>query len=487
MRQAMLLYVLFYMALTIVTIDFPPVFIDEPWLGEVSFNLVQNGELKTTSFPYSQNYMLWLGNLFILMNALSVKVFGFNIFALRLFSVLFFGGSMFLLYSILKKLFNEMLAFTFVIVFSLSPFTVNMARMVRPESFIVFLFLLGLYLVFTFDKSKPKKAMLLGLIFSLPGLIHIVGLFTGVIGFILLLKHPKALLYYILGAVPSGAIFIYKLNGNLEFYVNHGQKTGTFEISLIKVQKYLAFLYQGFDVTSYLIIFFMLLAIPGIIKIYKQKQIWCNYQIFFISFMTLAVLIFVIFNLSRLYLVYFLLFLLVLLLVPLYQYKKSVFLTASLTLSLLFIYQNVLWFNYFKTADYGLYEQELRKVIPQNSSVLGKINYKLSFPDGKYFASEDLIYFIEDGGSVKEYIDRYNIGYIVYDYAWDYQNEIRNYLANNTQLIYAFNEKFYSNRLGPTGSMHIWLPYYNLIEVSSSNQMDKAMYWTKVYKINKRI
>lgn len=494
------LYVTFYFIVGLLTLgSFPTIFMDEPWLGEAAYNFAINGSPHEISGPYFANSISWFGNPFIMLNSLAVKVLGFNIFALRLTSFLFFIGSLILLYLILKKVFNIAVASIVVILYSIHPFAVNASRLARFESSIIFFFLLGLYLLFNFKEKQPKRALLLGFVFSLPGIIHIPGLFSGIVGLILLYyfhKCSKSVFYYILGAIPNALIFIYNFKNNYNFYIGYGESNNTFNLSLEQIKAYLAYLPDGFDFFTYIIIAVAVLAVPGFIKLWSDKPLRKYYIGFISSFLVIYLWIFILSHPSRFYLVYFLLIGMVLILTPLYFGNKIIFLAISLFLGSFFIYQDHLWADYFKGADYSFYEKELRKTIPQNSNVLGKINYRLSFVDCNYFALEDFTVFIKDGGQFKDYIKKYKIQYIVYDYAWDYQSitknnshgtpykETQDFLQNNTSLIYIFNDRFFSNRFGPVEENHIFLPYYNLIDVASRKKIDHEMYWTKIYKVN---
>ena len=140
-------YIVCYFIVGLCTISvFPLVALDEPWIGETSLNLLKSGTISTSSFPYYVNDLSIFGNPLVLLNAFSIWIFGFNIFALRFFSLFLFICSSALLYLTLKKLFSQKVGLTLVILFSLHPFAINMSRLARSESAIVFFIFFGIYL-----------------------------------------------------------------------------------------------------------------------------------------------------------------------------------------------------------------------------------------------------------------------------------------------------------------------------------------------------
>lgn len=504
MKKIMITYIFIYFIIGLFTISsFPMIFTDEPWLGERAYNLIAEGSLKQTSFPYSQNYMSFYGDIFLLFNALAIKLFGYNIFALRLFPLIFFTSSLVLLYLLLTKIFNNKIGFVSVVLLSIHPFAINASRISRKESVIIFFILLGMYLYFTFkDDMKPKKLFFLGLIFSIPILSHAFGAVSILIGFILLIfnlqpKWKQALkesIYYLLGTLPVLLLFLYNFINNKRFYLEHAKLKGTFANSLLlKVKNHILYLHDGFDLSlfhNWYLTFILILGILAIVGYKKNMspQSKKGYIPFMVIFVVVNIFLLLLSNFSRLYLIYILLFGLLLLIIPLYYLDKKKIILSVIILSLgtLFIYQDYLWVNYYKDLNYKSFESSLKQSIPLNSNVLGKINYQLSFTHCKYFATEDLNEFLSSGGNFKDYIDKYNIQYIIYDYSWDYyqnSDEIRSYLKNNAMLISTTEDKYYSNRIGPPDANHINLPYFNLIDIAQKNRIADKEYWTKVYKI----
>jgi len=219
---------------------FPTIFIDEPWLGEISFNFAMNGRLHETSFPHYANNLSWFGNIFLLLNSLVIKIFEFNIGALRFFSLTFFVGTLIILYLLIGKLFNKRIGLFFVIIYSLNPFAINLSRIARFESSIIFFLVLGIYYFYCFlEVMKPKRAIFIGFIFSLPLLIHVPGFLSVLIGLFLFLFHffrktkciLKNIFYYLLGTLPCFLIFLFNFFNNKDFFIRYGKESGTFSFN----------------------------------------------------------------------------------------------------------------------------------------------------------------------------------------------------------------------------------------------------------------
>lgn len=91
---------------------------------------------------------LWLG------------IFGFNIESARALSILFFAGTIPVVYFLTKKISSEKIAFTAAALFSLSPFLIWYAHEIRMYTQFLFFSTLQLYFFITFLQSNAKKGKL---------------------------------------------------------------------------------------------------------------------------------------------------------------------------------------------------------------------------------------------------------------------------------------------------------------------------------------
>ncbi len=503
-------FILILLSLIVTIPNFPMIFIDEPWFGEVSYNLALNGLTSNTSFPYSQNYESYYGNPFVILGSIFIRLFGFNIFSLRLVSYFFFVGACIFLYLLLRRSFNRTIALSIAVLFSMHPFLINTSRLFRPEMIIIFFIILGIFLFFTFKDNGICfiHSALLGLIFSLPFTCHIPGLFSIIIGLVIYIQYKKEipdfyrqLLCFTAGTLPILLIMFLNFSQNLSSYIELGEKQGTFLLSASKIPAYIMYLLSGFGfwpINIYSALFLLILVIS--IVSYKkmlpeQKSIWNS---LFISLLVITVFLFFLSHYTRLYLVYYFVFSLPLIIAPLYYAdRKGIFLIATtIVLLIIFGYQDAKWVNYTKNADYSTFSKIIKESIPPNSNVLGTINYRLSFDSNyHYFAVEDLIKFMKNGGSFNKYIEQNKIDYIIYNYAWDEQSKANNldlgtpfkdtdnFLRNHTKLVETVNDYYYSNRFGPPNSNQVIMPYCDTLNQISFVNSNRILYWTKIYHI----
>lgn len=508
-----LAYIALYLLIGISTISsFPLVFVDEPWLAEPSYNFIKNGSMRMMSFPNYGNETTHIGTIFMMLNVAVIWALGFNVFAVRLLPFIFFIGSLSVIYLLLRRLFDGKLALAVMVLASIHPFTVNASRLLRAESFVILFLLLGIHTMRLNEEASRKRVFLAGLVFSLSLLNHLAGLLSIFAGLVIItMYYPPfskegriKFFYYMLGAAPALLIFCINLYSNFPFYKAMGSSDGLFSKDLSTMLKaYAAYLINGYDMPLlYGIPIAAFIGVLTFISFRRMPQGWKKPYIGLASvFISINIFIFALSHYTRMYLVYLLIPGLFALLIPVYHLDRGrrIFIALSLALGSFFLYQDFLWIDYFRKANYAGYERRLREAIPAGSKVIGKINFRLSFADCDYYAAEDLSKFIKKGlGKFEDYLKKYDIDYIVYDYAWDYQSSIGNtdghgtpheetleFLNNKAELVSEIRESYYSNRFGPANASHVLIPYFNLIELGRRNRPD-ATYWTRIYKIKKK-
>lgn len=509
-----ILYISIYCIFGLFTLDkFPPVFIDEPWLNEYSYNLLENGYFAYSSFPYRFGDMSFTGDFFHFFNFVSISIFGFNAFAVRLVPLICFIFTLTLTFLLIRRLFNQYAALLIIVVISLNPYLIYMSRIARPESAIISFIMLSVYF-FSVHKDDPSnfKHIVLGFLFAFPALLYLYGLVSFFIGIVLitvnmLIKNRmiiKRYLLYMAGAIIPLCIFIYfKLIVNFEVYYRFSYARGAFNDSLgEKLLAYFVAYGSYFDLSMknpslYIMTIIIVAASIGILNLFKKdKESFYNYLLLFLSFMMINGFICATSHYSRFYGCYLVFWGLLVLIIPIILMPNKIYSAILILLTCsLFLFQNSIWVNYYKGVDYKSYSNNLTRNIPADSAVLGKINYRLSFPGFRYYATEDAIRFCNAGGSFSDYIEKYDIQYIIYDYAWDHQSrsnnkdhgtdyeETKNYLTSNVVLVDVIEDSYYSNRFGIPSYEHITLPYGKLVDVALAGDISNAKYWTKIYRV----
>ncbi len=506
------LYIALYCVVGLSTLhQLPPVFIDEPWFAESSYSVVERGTFERTSFPFRYGDASFAGNIFLFLNAIPIKIIGFHLYSIRIVTFLCFTATLCLLFMLLRRLFSSSVAFSMVMLISLCPHMINMSRIARPEGMILFFGSLALYVFFLYkdDPSGPKQG-LIGLLFAAPALIHPYGVAFAVIGGTLISLNMfrkkqlslKQFCYYFSGALCPLLFFTYRLKVNMSLYSGFAAGKGTFSKGLLdKTSEFIRYYSDIYIVSSHIallsaLLLIIALSLIGMMRLRKSQKDHFQYYIFFLSaFVILAGFICFLAHYSRFYSAYMSFFGLLVLFIPVLMLPKKLSCAVTFVACAFFLYLDVAWCSYFKSVNYDAYEKKLTSVIPDGSKVLGKINYRLSFPGFNYFAAEDIIQFCNAGGRFADYIHSYGIQYIIYDYAWNsqslkgnkdhgtpYQETIR-FLDSHAELIGTIEDNYYSNRFGKPGYEHVGLPYVNLLDVTSKSDISNALYWAKIYKV----
>ena len=422
---------------------------------------------------------------------------------------------------------------------SIHPFFYNCAHLYRQEIVVLSLLSLGLYLLV---KSQERPSFLkffgAGLVVALPVLSHPYGVIsiligTGYFGLIMrrigyrkfsMSEHYSALPHYrfiiksisinevigfFSGIVSVMLLFTYHLYINQDFFIYAASNMSMLEkytfsmrvSHLIEVYMTYADMSYGkieFVILNILVVILCILSLFRIVKRGPGMDYSLGIIVNLFCFIGLILFFLVVYRVSRFYMVY-LLVSFVLFFVPLLYYtvKKWVFYGIIGLFCLFSIIRDYQWLGYFQGADYHSYSKEMKKPIPDGATVLGKINYRLSFEKNKYYAADDFLFFIKDGYPFVEYLNRYSIDYIILDYAWYrqgmkgnadhgfYGKEFEVFLNKNAILVHQFYDSFYSNRFGVDGKEHVLLPYGNLLDICTNHSVKDKKYWTKIYKILK--
>ena len=467
---------------------------------------------------------------------------GFNVYAMRIVPISLGIVFIYFFYSFIKKNFNTTIATASVLTLTLHPFFYNAAHLYRQEILVLSLLSIGLYLLVQIqERASFFKFYVAGFVLALPVLTHPYGIIVILAGIgyfgLIMWKISYRQLYmsnsylispvisryrfiiknmsinwfvgFFFGIITITAPFIYFFFINIDFYVSFANSQDMLEkyspsmriVHLIEVyfgNSDMSYGKIGFIILNILIILLCVLSLFRIVKRNPGSGYLSNILVNLLFFIGLILCFLLVYRVSRFYMVYLLVGF-VLFFIPLlyYTFKKWVFYGIIGLFCLFSIVRDYQWFSYFQGADYHSYSQGIKKSIPDGATVLGKINYRLSFEQNKYYAAEDFLSFIKDGYPFAEYLNRYSIDYIILDYAWYHQGmkgnadhgfygkEFEIFLNKNAILVHQFYDSFYSNRFGVDGKEHVGLPYGNLLDICTNHSVKDKKYWTKIYKILK--
>jgi len=124
--------------------DFPYVHSDEAWLSGLSRVLINDFKMEYTFFDLFPTTHHTMKIFFIMIQGLFIKGFGYNIFVLRLISLIFSMGSLLLFYKILLNYnIKKMASLMYTILLALNLQWLMVSHIARQEAILIFLFLLA--------------------------------------------------------------------------------------------------------------------------------------------------------------------------------------------------------------------------------------------------------------------------------------------------------------------------------------------------------
>lgn len=195
-----LIYLFF--ALVLLTKD-PSPYTDEVAFSNAAYRILHGSEFGKEPFKNRltlvdpQIFALY-GPTYILLLSVPLKLFGYSIYSVRLFSVCIGLGSLFLLYLIIQRLTqNSILALLGVFLLGVDMNFLRIVRFGRPEVLVIFFVLLSFYYYLTnINTFSYKKYLVLSFILSANLLTHyllgLIGILTIFIHSFLVTKNKKS-------------------------------------------------------------------------------------------------------------------------------------------------------------------------------------------------------------------------------------------------------------------------------------------------------
>jgi 4-amino-4-deoxy-L-arabinose transferase-like glycosyltransferase len=219
-NKSIIILSLVFIILYSINLDkFPHVNIDENWFSNPANILVLNGKLGTTlfyGFDNMQNFTYWQPPAYLLLLALSFKIFGLGVIQGRIVSLLLGLISLIFTYAIATELYNKnvgiiaasLLTFNFLFFFS--------AREMRMEIAVACFTLISVFLIILALKKSNLTYYVL----------------SGLFAMLALLSHPNGLIAIITIYVM---IFVYKLSNSvniLQGIISFFKEKGVYYYSL---------------------------------------------------------------------------------------------------------------------------------------------------------------------------------------------------------------------------------------------------------------
>lgn len=423
---------------------YPVVWIDEGWFINPAFNLAFHGFFGTTMMPDFYNiahFTYWQMPLYMVLVAISFKLFGFGIVQARMVSVFLGFFTILFTYLLGKELFTKKVGLLATSLLIVNPLFFRVAREVRMDIAVACFTLIALYfLVMALKRSKHKYYFCSGLFAILSFLSHPNGIFC-IISIILIycscridfknLKihfNLKEVVCLITGPLIASIPYLYYISLDFQAFKNQYEvnilssgNNPLINISLELIRyKELIYFFGGLEgqITVLLIVTTLSLILFGMVYILKNRNKFSSKFLFIVISVPLVLLtVLVIQKHSMWYLGIVLPYLFILMVVPFkikFNHKNvkvslAVLLIITITMSSLGIFSSI-YQN--KDYDYQTIQSQIQGYIPTGSVIVGDPQYWITlhnnytYYDYHYMNSSDF--------------QKLRGGYVLYDSGWDY-------------------------------------------------------------------
>lgn len=493
-----ILYLILYSAINLLTLTrFPFVHSDEAWLAGLSQAYLDAGSPFVTEpfFDLMPRQAHMIKSLFHGLQSLFIATFGFNIFAVRLLSLVAGILVLLLMHSVLQRILkSDVLAFLGMVLFSINLQFIYASHFARQE---ILLSLVLLLCIETLTRERftttgttidQKTVFWLGSLIGLSIGFHPNAFIIAVmVGAALVYKviqgtlSVKSLAYY--GLTLAGFALLYvalSLVGNPNFFSDYWAFGQTLSVDaapvnrLTNYQHFFVKLYDHISGTYYLpdiriiLLVSLMTTISGVvywITLWHQKKahrhalgLWLmmilgfNAAVFAIGRYNPTSIIFL------LYPIYLLFFQLI---ADLKRFERPllyILLTAIALTSL----QTGSALNAHRADTYTTYLTEIEMHLPVNAVVLGNLNSGFAFKDVPFYDIRNLYYL--DERTLQDYITSKGINTIIYYEAYDYIHRnpewqilygddsgyyeaLNALIKKNGTLLHHFESPVYGNRI----------------------------------------
>lgn len=458
--------------------NIPQVWMDEPWYTENAWTFVKEGHFGNKMFSVLfglEKSNIAHGRLYLLVEALSFKIFGKpGPFQARLPQFIFGLLSLYVLYRLIKHLFDKKTAVWTTLVFACSVSFLKHSHDARPEMMLAFFIILSLYLlILAEERSSGMLYFLSGLIATLSADIHLNGVIVPIAlcivilyrgGFTAFIKNEGilflsgvftgALWWYFLHVYPDPDLFIAQWNG---FWKSKLPVSYLFSSPakpfIAEINRYLYF--AGIYKASLGTFLAFIISIVYLLFVGMKKSEKTLLALMVSIFILMA---FVVSNKTAHYVILvFPFFIAFITLAALRQEDKFINQRLRIFFLYLFLIANILSqavvFYRFWDADYDSFVSKIKEHIPEGARIQGQPTYWFGFYDHPFWADHYFAYKRPYGSEVK----RLKIDYIIADEFFlevmidekrFTREEIYSFLENECDLVAEVKDRFYGEGYG---------------------------------------
>ena len=484
-----LILVIFFISNLFILTNFPFVHSDEAWLSGLSRHIMESKSLEVTEpfFDLKPRSPHAIKIFFHFIQIIFIKIFSYNIFNMRLISLITGTTSLYIFYKIVKLLTkSKLLQNLAVVLLAVDIHYIYSSHLARQEIILLLMLLLATYYYLDNYKNHNdlekniKLALILGIGMGIHPNIFIISLpFILIYTFYLLFSNKIKFKNYIafgstLAITASFFVFL-SLKLDPSFFSNYssfGESLGVFSSIITKIDRFDYFyrkLFYRISGTYYIpqikfqFILFAASFIAALIKLFTKKDNKNIFLLLAIIGINLGYIIIGRYNQTSIIFIFPLFYLLIINLLTSLKLKHS-----SAIIIILII---ILTFNSGHTIlndshyNYNDYLKNIAKVVSPDDKVLANLNTGYYFNRGNLRDYRNLQYLKENNLSFADYIEKNDIKYIIYPEEMDfiyntrpvwnilygnpypYYSEMKKYLKEKTELEHSFTNKTYGMRI----------------------------------------
>lgn len=479
---------------------FPFVHSDEPWLSGLARNMAQSGSLDVTEtfFDLKERNPHAIKTIFHLIQIAFIKLFGYSIFSMRLISLSFGLLTLFFFYRLAREIFHShQPALTSAVLLGLDIQFIYASHFARQEIILVFFLVLALY---TFMKNIPDHKLIHDLVIAL-----ILGLSIGIHPNSFIISMPLGLMYlyhvfvtkrfsyynlltFTLTLMGCALFFVgLSLSFDPDFFIHYAKYGNEFEVfnpigsklaESIYFYTKLFYRVSGTYYTPDIRLQFMLFPaalLTVLFFLYQEKKTVADKELFSLppaenfKAIILAVLalnlgIILVGRYNQTSVIFqFPLFYLLITKALYYLSRHTRRILVPVIAGALLINA---WLNIapYLGTGYNHYLSQIGRIVQPQDKVLANLNAEYYFKHGNLYDYRNLAHLREKGFTVKQYIAKNGIQYIIYPeeldviYAerprWNgmygpplYYQELKEYLRENCELVSQFTNSLYGMRI----------------------------------------
>ena len=421
--------------------QFPFMHSDETWLSTLSRNMMTQGDFGVTEsvFDLVPRYPHAIKIVFHVIQIAFIKVFSYELFSVRLVSLIFGTATIYFFYQLLDELVDsKWLAGLGTLLLALDVQFVYAAHLARAEALLMMMLVLALWLVIRWrDDHEFKHDMLLGCLLGVSIGIHPNSLFLALaIGFVYLwqwrdgnISFRNILLLILVVSLFAGFFVGFSYLFDSEFiphYLSFGSTLGvaqTFGDKLKGLIPYFERLFNGVSGTYYtpdirlpLVIFAVVVGLSILVGI-RKKQSRKNDLLFGLLGLLLGMVFVGRFSQPSVIFIFLICYALFIAFVDGSRLLRNALLILVICVMGVNTIREI---EPYLNHDYDNYLSEIRAVVPEDAVVLANLNTEFVFEADHLFDYRNLAGLEENVMSFSDYIDQNQIEYILYPEEMDF-------------------------------------------------------------------